>query len=643
MSVPRGILLIALLMAAILLAAAPLCAQDEDVDDGEGEEQEETAGRGDGSWAGTLRGQQTAYDPEFHPTYKLTFDRDQDVSSWKHNFSMNYSFTPKVAFNASSNIVLRENEALERLNRQETWNAGLTLALSEAISTGIRFRRTDQEDVRNPGESNEVRTFRERESFKLTTDYRKTFLDGIGVTLGVAGGFEKNEYANVRSRGSSQSVNAGLNYTAPMGIATSFQYSGGHSLLDSEQGALESTDESFDHNLSGHFEYTWMSNAFVAEVKRGVSSKEYPKEEQTEHRRADTDAVNLKADLKLVENLTSLITLGYTRSRTEYSIETSKDNDLKARSVRASLGYAFGDTKFTAEMNSEKKRNEYYDTQTGNQYSNALGASITQDFGDKLRAVVRGRTSLLSHQYDDIEENNQDRDLYDQEATLQVDYTPRSDIRTSLYVKVREDNLIYIRTSRTGDNKTSQSYTVQPSIRKSFGDRVSVSQKYGLSADYTFYTYDPDSNFLIRNFSVDSSIDWSPFRALKLSFSHRFRSQDEGSYVEGDDGIERYGKNSERDNHSVGLNLTYKLFGFIDVKVSQSLSTQKRWNVEDGARELAWEKFDTTLSGKASADYELPSGTKLKFNVARTYRDATNIIDRQREVWDISLNIDKTF
>lgn len=630
-------------MAALLLAAAPLHAQDEEEDGSGGEEQEESDGGRDGSWEGTLRGQQTTYDPEFHPNYKLAFTRDQDVSSWTHNFSMNYSFTRKVTFNASSNIVLRENEALDRLNRQENWNAGLSLALSDAISTGIRFRRTDQEDVRNPGESNEVRTFRERESFNLTTDYRKTFLDGIGVTLGVAGGFEKNEYANVQSRGSSQNVNASLNYTAPLGIVTSFRYSGGHSLLDSKQGALESTDESYDQNLSGHFEYTWMSNAFVADVKRGVSSKEYPKEEQTEHRRAGTEGVNLKADLKLVENLTSLITLGYTRSKTEYRIEESKDNDLKARSVRTSLGYRFGDTKFTAEMSSEKKRNEYYDTQTGDQYSNAVGASITQDFGDKLKAVVRGRTSLLSHHYDDIDENDQDRDLFDQEATLQVDYTPRDDIRTSLYVKVREDNLIYIRTSRTGDNKTSQTYTVQPSIRKSFGERVSVSQKYGLSADYTFYTYDPDSNFLIRNFTVDSSLDWSPFRLLKLSFSHRFRSQDEGSYVEDDDGVERYGKNSERDNHSMELALAYKLFGFVDLRLSQSLSIQKRWSVEEGVRELAWEKFNTTLSGKATADYELPSGTKLKFNVARTYRDATNIIDRQREVWDISLNIDKTF
>jgi len=634
----RGVLFLLLALAAVVLAAGPLFAQQDDGDD----DQEGATGGGD-PLAGTYRRSPRSHEAEFHPNYKLDYTRDQDVSTWKHNIQMNYAFTPKVIFNSSSNIVLRENEALNRLNRQETWNAGLNLALSDAISTGIRFQRSDQEDVRNPGESNEVRTFRERESFDLTTDYKTSFMENVGVTLGVNGGFERNEYSDVKSTGSSQGVSASLNYKAPLGIETSFQYSGNHSLLDSKQGSAESKDESYGHNLSGHVEYDWLENSFVVDARRGISSKEYPKEQQTELRRADTEAVNLNADLALLEDLSTAISVGYTRNKTEYDLEESKDSDLTSRSVQASLAYKFGETRFTAEMSSDKKRNEYYDIQTGEQYSNALGASITHDFGENVTAVMRGRTSLLSHHYDDAESNDQDRDLFDQEATFNLDYTPRDDLKTSLYVKVREDNLIYIRTSRTGDNKTSQTYTIQPSITKNFGSRVVVTQKYGLSADYTFYTYDPDSNFLIRNFSINTGLTWKPFSRLKLVFGHTYRSQDEGSYVEDEDGVERYGKNSERDDNSLDLSLGYKLFDFIDIDVKQSLSFQKRWAIEDGEKRLSWDKFDTTLTGKASADYELPSGTTLKFTLARVYRDATNITERQREVWDISLNIDKTF
>ena len=224
-----------------------------------------------------------------------------------------------------------------------------------------------------------------------------------------------------------------------------------------------------------------------------------------------------------------------------------------------------------------------------------------------------------------------------------MEYTPRNDISTSLTVKMREDNLIYIRTTRTGDNKTSQTYSVHPSITKRFGSRVSVTQKYRLSADYTFYTYDSDANFLIRNFVIDTSLDWSPIDRLKLGGTHEYRAQDEGSYVEDALGVERYGTSSERHNHRLSLSVGYAFFGIIDVEARQVLSTQTKWKIDDGEKDLAWEKFDTTLSGKASADHTLADGTTIKFSFGRTYRDATNILDRQREIWDISVDASKTF
>lgn len=647
----RRTLIIAMLSAlALALAVQPLLAQEEDEEDqqdqqdlmqADGEEEEPD----DGSFQGPYRHQAAlqGLSPEFHPNYKLTHTRDQDVSSWTHAFNMSYPFTSRISFRASSNIVLRENEVLHRINTQETWNAGLDLAVSSALSTGIKFTRTNQEDVRNKGKTNEVRSFRERESVSLSTDYRKTYLSNVGVTLGATGGFETNKYGDVRSKGSSQKINASLRYAAPLGIGTEFRYSGSHSLLDSEQGALKSSDESVEHNLSGHVDYKWMNNSFAVDMRRGASNKEYPKEEQTENRLGDTEAVDLSANLDLLENLTTSVGLSYSRYETRYKVEPSKNNDLRTRSTNASIGYTLGATRFTTELRSEKKRNDYFDTQTGDSYSNSIGASLSHDFGQKLSAVLRGRTSLISHHYDDVEANDQDRDLFDQEGTLQVDYSPRNDIKTSLFIKLREDDLIYIRRSRTGDNKTSQTYSVQPSITKSFGPRVSVTQKYELSADYTFYTYDPDSNFLIRNFTVSSSVDWRPMGKVRLSMSHRYRSQDEGSYVEDEFGLERYGKNSERDDNNLDLRIGYKLFGLIDLDVSQGLSFQKKWNIRDGERELDYEKFDTTLTGKAQVDYQLESGTKLSLKIGRTYRDATNITERQREVWDISLNIDKTF
>ena len=239
--------------------------------------------------------------------------------------------------------------------------------------------------------------------------------------------------------------------------------------------------------------------------------------------------------------------------------------------------------------------------------------------------------------------NDQDRDLFDIEGTFQLDYNPRSDIRTSVVIKVREDDLIYIRTSRTGDNKKSETYSIHPSITKTFGRGVSVTQRYDLSADYTFYTYDPDSNFLIRNFAVITGLDWEPIVGLRLALNHTYRGQDEGAYTPDADGVERYGRNTERNDNRVDITVRYRIFGLVGLEVRQEFSVQKRYRYQDGVKLPSTEKYDTSITGRAVADHTWDSGTELSLSVARTHRDATNIVERQREVWDILVELSKTF
>ena len=229
------------------------------------------------------------------------------------------------------------------------------------------------------------------------------------------------------------------------------------------------------------------------------------------------------------------------------------------------------------------------------------------------------------------------------EAMLKLDYRVGGSISAGLTLRVREDQLVYIRRTRTGDNKTAQTYLLQPFITKTLSRSMSLTQRYELSADYTFYTFDEDRNFLIRNLGITTEFRWSGLSSLDVTLSHRYVSQDEGAYVRGADGVARYGKSSERDDHTLGVTVKYKLFDEIRIEASQDFTVQQRWTVEDQERRLSWERHDARLTGKAAVDYELADGTTLKVSVARTDRDATNIVEQQRRVWDISVSIDKTF
>ncbi len=580
---------------------------------------------------------------EFHPTYRLEYKRDQDVASWINGFTMNYPVSRNITFNSTANISTRMNEASDRLNRQETWTAGLSMRATSAITNGLTFRRTKVLNVQNEGKSNETGSAREKESVKLSTSYKKVYMKGLDVTLGATAGIEKNEYTDVLSRGATQGITGKLDYSPIQGLKSSLSYTGGHSLLDSEQGNLLSTDESTNHDLSSHIGYDWNAHTFAVDVRRSTGMQEYPKQEQTELQKRDSESTAITADLHLLDGLDTKLTFNYSRKQQYYRVEPSRNSDVTARGVVANITYTAGATSFKANLTSDQKRNDYFDVQTGDNYTSVVLVNLMRTFKEGLDASVRGRMSLLSVHYDDVEANDQDRDLFDREATLTVNYKMMKDITTGLVAKVRENQLIYIRRSRTGDNKTTQKFSVEPFIRKSFTPRFGASQRYQLSADYTFYQYDSDANFLIRNMSITTGCNWKLLGALDLGLEHTWRAQDEGSYVEDVYGVEGYGKNSERQDQKLAITLNYKIADMVTIEVKQSLSVQNKWKINDDGKIPVWDKYDTRMVGKATTDYELPDGTTLKVTIIRTHRDATSISERQREVWNISASINRVF
>jgi hypothetical protein len=633
--------LVALLIA---LAVLPAFAQDGEDGGGEGGAPPDTVEEGGARPPGqgpfrTGLGLGTA----FRPTYRLAYKRDQDVSSWDHGFTFSYPVSDRIAFGATSSIAIRNTDALNRVNRQEQWNARLDVDVTSAVGMGIKFDRTKQTDVRNQGSSTEVRSFREKETADLSTSYSKTLLSGLETAVSASAGLERNRYSNVTSRGSAQTVTASLAYDPLPGVTGGLNYSGRHSLLDSEQGAHRSTDESLSHTLGADVGYAWGENTLAVSLSRSMSANEYPKEQQKERRGQENRATAVTGSFKLLPGMDLSLGYDYSRSKSSYALEPSRDSDLLSRAVNASLNYTIAGTSLASQFSSDVKRNDYFNEQTGNSYGKSLTASASRDFGERLSAKFNGRMTLYSHHFDNTDVNDQDRDLYDREGTISLAYTPGGDISTTLTLRAREDQLIYIRRTRTGDNKTAQTFSVQPVITKSFSRGLSLTQRYELSADYTFYAFDEARNFLIRNLGVTTEFKWSGLTALDVLVSHRYVGQDEGAYVTGDDGIARYGKNSERDDHTMRISLKYKLFDAVSLEVSQDFTVQQKWNLLEGTRSLAWERHDTSLTGKASADYKLADGTTLVFSVARTDRDATTIMERQRHIWNISINIDKTF
>ncbi len=584
-----------------------------------------------------------ALEPEFHPVYKLTYNRAEGVGTWGHDFTTNYPISNALKFNSSASITIKEDEVLNRENRQESWRAGLNYNVTDAVGMGVRFNRSYQVETRNPGESTEVRTSREKETMDFSTSYNKKHFTGLSTIISASAGIERNDYADITSNGTTQDVSATLGYDIIEDLESKLTYTGRHSVLDSKQGDFESTDESVSHSLNATFDYEWAGHMFSADARRSYSETQYPKEGQTEQRDQENEGLDFSTEFQPFENLGMDFGYDYSRSQQYYAVETTRDSDVRSRSINGKLDYKLGETSFSAQLSSKKDRSDQFSIQTGDTYSDSFGTTITHTFGPRLNGTFRGSASLVSFHFDDPEANDQDRDLLNQEGVLTLTYKPRNDITADLLLRVKESQLIYIRTSRTGDNKTTNTYSIQPSIRKVISPAVSIIQKYELSADYFFYTYDTSSNSLIRNFNVTTDLSWRVMDRVNTTFTHKYRGQDEGAYTEGDDGIERYGKNSERDTHTLTVLVRYNLFGLIDLEVQQDYSVSMKWLFEGDSRRLSWEKHDTSIQGKASMNHDLEDGTTVRASVSRTLRDAPNISERQEDVWNASVSLERTF
>ncbi len=581
--------------------------------------------------------------PEFHPVYKLTYRRDEGIGTWGHNFTTNYTISDALKFNSSASITTKEDEVLNRENRQETWRAGLDYTLTNAVGMAVKFNRSYQIDTRNPGKPTEVETSREKETMDFSTSYNKKHFSGFSTLLSASAGIERNDYADITSHGTAQNVSATLGYEIVENLDSSVSYTGRHSVLDSKQDDFESTDESVSHSLGATFDYELAGHIFKADTRRSYSETQYPKEGQTEQRDQESEGLDFSTEFQPLENLGMDFGYNYSRSQSYYAIETTRDSDVRSRAVNGKLDYRLGTTTFSAQLSSKKDRSDQFSIQNGDTYSDSFGGTVLHTFSPRISGTLRGNTSLISFHYDDPEANDQDRDLLNQEATLTLSYKPRNDISADLLLRVKESQLIYIRTSRTGDNKTTNTYSIQPSIRKVFSPTVSVDQKYNLSADYFFYTFDTNSNSLIRNFGVTTDLSWRIMDRINTTFTHKYRGQDAGSYVEGDDGIERYGKSSERDTHTLTILVRYNLLGMIDLEVQQDYNVSMKWVLEGSTRRLSWEKHDTSIQGKASMSHDLEDDTKLRASVSRTLRDAPNINERQEDVWNVSISLERTF
>ena len=257
---------------------------------------------------------------------------------------------------------------------------------------------------------------------------------------------------------------------------------------------------------------------------------------------------------------------------------------------------------------------------------------ISHRFTPTLNVDLNGSTQLLQSFYLDYAANPRDRDQVDTSVNLRLSSRPYKPIMATINVAYSGSEFINIDASQSGDNRTRSLYELRPGYTYTMNQWLTIVQNYGLSIEYTDYTYRSIDNYLDRNLTFTNTFLFKPMADVDFKFEYALYLHDTGSYlpdpVTGEELLEVQSEDRrDRTNIRVDYRFTRRIRVFADNLYSRfenrSLVTDSKTVTTDGQ-----------ISVGTAGDYDWGKGRSLKFTVARVKRFSPFGAEAEKNFWD---------
>ncbi len=182
-------------------------------------------------------------------------------------------------------------------------------------------------------------------------------------------------------------------------------------------------------------------------------------------------------------------------------------------------------------QSSTAARDTDYDTEATN-----LRQVLRRPLGTRLVAVTTAEANLTRMLYDN---KGQDRDDLRLLLDGALGYRPATGIDCRLTGQWRKQQTVYIPAASSRNSVTGKSYAVGAEAGLQLTPLVKISQKYQMTADYSFYDFNENSNTLSRTTEVRTGLQSTLGGMAKLNLDHSFRFKDSGKYVRSTPGAPR--------------------------------------------------------------------------------------------------------
>jgi hypothetical protein len=586
------------------------------------------------------------------PRYDSTFRVNRRERSWDQKLS--FSRTGGVAnLNVNLNVKSREDESRNDFdegiggftvtasrktglgnfslngtaNRRYTQTSqSLHSRNSDQLSFGnsVALYATDATDVTLNLGLGWVEDRETKENYRLGKTVDRTIATGWEAEAGLTGTWTLN---------SALAVDAGTSWN---GITRSSRTTHRE---DGETEAVEADDQNRDNRAFANLEWTLGEGLHVDVTTNwtdAVAQYYQASAETQETKRSNRRSFALSADGAYAERLGYSAAITADRQQFDYQVE-SNDKLMSTEKFELTLEYMpvlpllRGGT-VTGTAARSKKRTELQRTTPSTIEGTLLEAKFTRPLGEQLTFSVRMRGDLDQFFYDD---ESQDRDKLVIRTQTFLRYKRGAGLRASLGYASSETQTVYIPRASAAQNQTERNYRVTADYDALLPAGIAISQKFQISANYTYFVYAEDQNALRRSNRVDTRLSVPLVEHSTITVEHHYEKGDRGLYLYSEGGDrEEYSKGLLTLRQDLSVEAEYVIAGVLTLRATETLRITSSKTPATGAISR---RENHTFSGFAGLRHELENGMTVTADFERT--ESNN----EDPYWRINARVQKTF
>lgn len=224
-----------------------------------------------------------------------------------------------------------------------------------------------------------------------------------------------------------------------------------------------------------------------------------------------------------------------------------------------------------------KTRNSQQVTPTNNPNFNLderrMRQTIRRPLGDKVALQLTGEGDLQQSFYDD---GSQDNDVLRLLGECTLGYKPTKLLDTRVTGQYQQRQTVDIPSANSAQSNTEDTYIVGSEVNCPLNPNLSINQKYTITADYSFYNFNENSNGLVRTSEIRTGLDSTVGEKIKLSLKHDYRFKDSGKYATLGPGLPRaYSKATQETYQYLEAQASYAFSEDFDIHSDEFLEVRR--------------------------------------------------------------------